>query len=566
MKRSFRLRSVLPLGVLVIFLLIISLSLVESLISSENHLKQGSRKHIQRSVASLARLAEHAIRLDPQLIEDSITQVATDQQVMGVAVIKPNGYVLFGSDFSWRGKLAKDVLPFFEDESFERASNVRKAFIHYDEKIHTYRGMMSFSFPSDKAQIRSLSKGAVYIVYDLSLPIQQARVSAIQDRLPEIIAILVLAIILAALLHRYVAKPLDAMESAAHRIAEGNFNVMITPSGPEEIQGLALAFGRMNKMLGESVSKLDAQSRQIQGILDNVFDGIITINHKGIILSFNSAAQKIFGYAPEDVLGRNVKKLMPEPYNSQHDGYLSHYIDTGEEKIISVGREVEGLRKDGDIFPMELAVTVVDFQGDQLFIGVVGDISERKEKEAEVEKAREELLLANKQLEKLVRTDGLTSIANRRYFDEVLEKEFHRALRQKYPISLLMFDVDHFKKYNDHYGHSDGDKCLIKIALATDGLFRRSGELVARYGGEEFVVIMPNTDADSAIKDAEKLVEKIMSLRINHEASPTAEFVSVSIGVSTMVPSCENTLKRLLLSADEALYRAKENGRNQVHV
>jgi diguanylate cyclase (GGDEF)-like protein len=257
--------------------------------------------------------------------------------------------------------------------------------------------------------------------------------------------------------------------------------------------------------------------------------------------------------------------LMPEPYQNQHDGHIDNYVKTGQPRAIAMDREVEGLRKNGAKFPMDVALTEVRSEGKRFFIGIIRDITERKAKGIEVEKAREELALANKELEKLVHTDGLTSIANRRYFDEVLKNEFQRALRQKYHISLLMFDVDHFKKYNDHYGHSDGDKCLIKIALATDGQFRRAGELVARYGGEEFVVILPNTDADTAKKDAENLLGKIRSLRINHEASPTSEYVSISIGVSTMIPSRDTTLKHLLLSADEALYKAKENGRDQVY-
>ena len=263
MIRSYPLRYVLPLGVLIVFFLVVGISIVNSVLNEEEDLKKKSLEHIQRSVAALSRLAERGVRIDQQLIEDSVSQVATESHVVGVAVVKPDGHVLFGSNFAWRGKLSNDVLPLFSTENYERALKVRKSEIYYNDNENVYVGMMSFTYPSGREEIRSLSKGVVYIAYDLSQLIKQARISAIQDRTPDFIAMLLISFILSVLLHRYVAKPLENLGVISHRIAEGDFNVVIDHSGPLEIQELSSAFNRMNKRLRESTEKLDAHSKQL---------------------------------------------------------------------------------------------------------------------------------------------------------------------------------------------------------------------------------------------------------------------------------------------------------------
>lgn len=167
-------------------------------------------------------------------------------------------------------------------------------------------------------------------------------------------------------------------------------------------------------------------------------------------------------------------------------------------------------------------------------------------------------------LESYVNIDGLTSIANRRRFDDFLFHEWERAIRSNKEIALIMMDVDYFKRYNDCYGHSKGDDCLIQVAASLQSVMKRTVDLVARYGGEEFVAVLPATDKQGAILVAEKIRSSIESLNIPHEQSDVAGCVTLSLGVACLLPhSGENSLL-LINAADAALYQAKQHGRNQV--
>jgi diguanylate cyclase (GGDEF)-like protein len=170
------------------------------------------------------------------------------------------------------------------------------------------------------------------------------------------------------------------------------------------------------------------------------------------------------------------------------------------------------------------------------------------------------------ELSRQANLDGLTEIANRRCFDEQFKKEWRRCHREQRPLALMMCDVDHFKLYNDTYGHQMGDECLKHIADALLRVTKRPGDVVARYGGEEFVVILPSTDSDGARQVAEALQDELQRLKIPHASSSVNPYVTLSIGVAGMLPTRECALDKLLGIADEALYQAKENGRNRIIV
>lgn len=167
-------------------------------------------------------------------------------------------------------------------------------------------------------------------------------------------------------------------------------------------------------------------------------------------------------------------------------------------------------------------------------------------------------------LRSLAFVDGLTGLANRRQFDDALETEWRRCHRSNTPLSLLMIDLDYFKRYNDYYGHQMGDVCLQRIASLLKVSFKRASDLTARYGGEEFVCLMPECDPLDAQTKAEKLRAGVVVLGIAHADSPVAQHVTLSIGVSTVVPDSTHNPAALIAAADAALYSAKNNGRNRV--
>ena len=167
-------------------------------------------------------------------------------------------------------------------------------------------------------------------------------------------------------------------------------------------------------------------------------------------------------------------------------------------------------------------------------------------------------------LQSLSSIDGLTEVANRRHYDEVLEIEWRRSVRNCAPISLIFLDIDHFKLYNDTYGHLLGDDCLKLVARTLANALNRPGDFLARYGGEEFVVVLPRTDHVGAEHLAEELRKAIFSLEIPHETAPTAHCITISLGTATMIPSAKHESCVLVEAVDKMLYIAKKEGRNQV--
>ena len=221
--------------------------------------------------------------------------------------------------------------------------------------------------------------------------------------------------------------------------------------------------------------------------------------------------------------------------------------------------DYRALTRDGDYVWIRDVVHVMrDEKGEvEALIGFMFDISERK-------KTEEKLARLQKELEELSFKDGLTGVANRRMFDSIVEVEWTNARRHSKPLSVIMFDLDYFKQYNDHYGHLQGDECLKRIARLLEGAASRPRDFFARYGGEEFIMVLPETDAESAATVAERCRKLISQAWIRHDASPVSQFLTVSMGAATLVPSADDKLEDLMTTADRLLYRAKEGGRDRV--
>jgi diguanylate cyclase (GGDEF)-like protein len=192
------------------------------------------------------------------------------------------------------------------------------------------------------------------------------------------------------------------------------------------------------------------------------------------------------------------------------------------------------------------------------------EMDQRKQREAELLIAHQELKKLNERLEQMSFWDGLTGVKNRRFFDELLTQESQRATRQGKFISLILLDIDHFKAYNDTYGHLAGDDCLKKIAQTLDSALQRTSDGLFRYGGEEFAAILPNTDFNGAMYVAERLRREVHHLQIENKMSTTDQYVTISVGVVTMRTNQKIDPQILLHNADTALYEAKRAGRNCV--
>lgn len=194
----------------------------------------------------------------------------------------------------------------------------------------------------------------------------------------------------------------------------------------------------------------------------------------------------------------------------------------------------------------------------------VRSVLRMKEEMDSRKKNQMELEEANRMLRRLSTMDGLTGVANRRFFDEYFLREWRRCMREQIPISLIMIDIDHFKSYNDHYGHLGGDDCLRQVSATLEMSLRRPGDFLARYGGEEFAALLPGTKASGAVHVANTMIRQLAEKRLPHLASAVSDCVTVSLGVASLVPDTAKQPEALVSAADQALYSAKKAGRNQV--
>jgi two-component system cell cycle response regulator len=183
--------------------------------------------------------------------------------------------------------------------------------------------------------------------------------------------------------------------------------------------------------------------------------------------------------------------------------------------------------------------------------------------EEQLKQNHEQIKVLNNSLDQLSKKDSLTNLYNRRYFDEMAQHEWNRGIRTQNPLSCILLDIDHFKNYNDHYGHQAGDKCIRDISNLLKKSFRRSGDIVARYGGEEFIIVMSDGSEEETKVAIIKFQLALKKLKIPHKASDTDKHVTTSAGVIVQIPSANSSIEKFVRGADKALYQAKSAGRNQ---
>ena len=286
-------------------------------------------------------------------------------------------------------------------------------------------------------------------------------------------------------------------------------------------------------------------------------DAIFRFGPDGKARYISPSVERLFGYSPKEIYAMGGTSGSNQ-FVHQDDlplvaGAIRRHFagDLPEVKL-----EFRVVHRDGIVHWVETncsAITDPETGTVTDIIFTMRDISEKKALQ---------LLLAAE-----ARSDGLTGVANRRAFDEVLDREWRRAMRDGSPLSLLLLDVDHFKAFNDANGHQVGDDCLRTIAQTIAASVQRAGDLVARYGGEEFAVILPRTERHDALALAEGICSAVRALRLPHPNSPDGPFLTISIGAATAMPTAGGTQKMpegLLQAADLALYKAKSNGRNSV--
>lgn len=286
--------------------------------------------------------------------------------------------------------------------------------------------------------------------------------------------------------------------------------------------------------------------------------GIALVDGEGRPIESNPALQEMLGYTGEELCGM-VFSEYTHPDDLLIDLELFKELVDGKRDSYQI--EKRYIRKDGQVIWANLRVSLFSSASNESphIIGMVEDITPLKINQQKLEEA-------NEKLHRLSFMDGLTDVANRRFFDEYLDREWKRAVENKTPVLLILLDIDFFKNYNDTYGHQSGDECLKQVAIALKGTLKRSVDTIARFGGEEFAVVLPNTDLEGASIMAEALRSSVETLRIPHVQSKVSEYVTISVGVATIIPDLVSSPEELISAADKMLYQAKQEGRNRVKI
>ncbi|MEL6786705.1 MAG: diguanylate cyclase [Cyanobacteria bacterium J06607_15] len=322
---------------------------------------------------------------------------------------------------------------------------------------------------------------------------------------------------------------------------------------------------KFKQILSEQIAERRIAERELNksralltGVLDSSLDGVAAFeairDRQGKISDFrwliaNPVAAMTVGGTIDSLKG---KRLFVE-------GSPGHMFDGLFELFVQVVETCTVLEQEYyyNSFSLKTWFHIVAVKLGDGFAMTFRDISDRKQIETTLKKA-------NLRLTYQANIDSLTQIANRRRFDEYITQEWSRCAREREYLSLLLCDVDYFKAYNDTYGHQAGDSCLYEVAKGIERAVKRPADVAFRYGGEEFAVILPHTEGQGAIRVAEEIHEQIQQLRIPHSSSQVSEYVTLSVGISSIIPDTRTSPHNLISAADNALYDAKLKGRNRV--
>lgn len=475
------------------------------------------------------------------------------QDVLDFRILRPDGVEAFHdnetikwineyrgeADFELRpSERPKQVIINPSDPYFQQAIKSR-FLVHYYSQKHGQKAL-TFLLPikTEKRCYRCHGKEKEVIgLLEFSTSLRSVEESVQRTRiLSVILLVVVLAIVLVItrrVLKKAIIKPLDQVSQAMQRVSEGDLNQVVPITGKDELGRMATSFNRMTSELRETYQVIRAERNKLETIIMGSNEGMIVTNAAGKIVLVNQAAEVLLGKSSQQIVDGGLVNLLDEP-------------DRMRRQLDSINQQAPEIVLFNERFLAVYATSTHDQKGKVTGHAVlIRDMTE--------EKTLEKMLL------QLSNADALTGLFNRRYLDECLAREFERAKAGNRPLSVLMFDVDHFKKFNDTYGHDQGDR-VLKAFADTAMECVRNLDIACRYGGEEFMVIATETDQQGGFVLAERIRQAIAAMKVDGLS------VTTSIGVAGIHECRAETPTQLAEFADAALYRAKEAGRNKTMV
>lgn len=496
---------------------------------------QGLQSVMLAGSADIAQSYADRLKKVPEIMDFRLMRVNGDEAFRDNKTIEEVNKRRGEELFSPREK--EDQIPILkaDDNNLKRALHEQKPFAVY-EKDASGASILSFYAPIENQDgchkchgKASPVRGVIKLTTSL-IPVERDILKVRQQSL-FVIAIALMAIMLLTgyMMGRAVVNPIEVVTAAMARVSSGDLDHRVPESGKDELGRMATSFNQMTSELKVTYEGLRREQDKLTTIIFGAGEGIIVTDNDGTVVLVNPAAEKLLGKDAAQITEQGFDSLFDDP-ESMHRWTVEA---DGNPVTIEYKERILHL----------YASTIKSEDGHTTgSAALIRDITEEKRLE--------------EQLRTLSTTDGLTGLYNRRFLDEALTTEFHRSLRTHAPLSVLMIDVDHFKRFNDTHGHDQGDRVLQAVAKAMRGAMRKY-DLPCRYGGEEFLAILPNSDMEGAFVVAERLRIDIQEMTVDGLK------VTASLGVASFPGVTAESAAQLIERADHALYRSKENGRNR---
>jgi diguanylate cyclase (GGDEF)-like protein/PAS domain S-box-containing protein len=581
-----------------------------------------TKNYVQISAGQTSRVLDYLYRRTN--IEDAeitiISQLGSDPNLDVVMLIDEKNVVRISSRYELRNSPISETIAANYDNYFANARNklAGNIFISDDRKklIATYPVFL----PNMSQELQSSRVGILFMSYDLERNKQLAFNDALKRSLIFNGSLILFCLLIWFFFEISFTRRVSSLVAASNSLAEGDLNTRSGLSGSDELFQVSVAFDRMaNKIQEDAIQQVEnaiqqlhlfeqlqkeltereksearltetnqklaisnlerekeADARKIlleelqesearyRSVITSMSEGIILQQVDGQIIACNESAEKILGLSADQMQG--LKSIDFDRATIREDGSIFSAEEHPTMVTLRTGQPQTNVIM--GICQKDLPIKWISINSQPLFhsnqttpyaaVASFTDITQQR-------LAQEMLKHQAEQNHLRAITDGLTQVANRRCFDERLQFEWQRSLREQQSLSLILIDIDYFKLYNDHYGHQAGDHCLIEVAQTAEKQIKRPADLFARYGGEEFVVILPNTDMIGAIAVAELIQQSIRDLKISHTVSKISPNVTISLGIASLTPSDDISPEAIIAIADENLYQAKQRGRDRLY-
>lgn len=518
------------------------------------HIKTGDRyvelasQHRLTMMMALqqANLEDHARRGNHASMLATVAALGSDPDLVVEALVGAFGTVMACTQSEWIGKDVHAVWPSFERETFKQVQSSMLSEVRLSLDKDFITGYFPVVLGVEEGKLRPTKTGVLVGRVDL----RRAKAAVRHDaelRIIEYSAFnIFIALIVWWLLHLKVTRRVDALVVLAKSFIKGDYQARVNINGRDEMAMLGNMYNDMADVVANERASLAESESRLRALVESVADGIVTINEQGEIESFNAAAERMFGYPAQEVIGKNINIMMPDSSRALHNASFARYLKTNQARIVGKGpQEVKGLSKNGVEIPMELAISEMFLHGRRLFIGILRDISERV-------KSRE-------YVDFLAYHDPLTRLPNRARFLERLQDAMAAVADKDSLLAILFVDLDRFKDINDSLGHAVGDELLKQVGKRLLEC-TRVGDTVARQGGDEFTIILGNLTHVREAHSIAALIQKQITRPFNIKGYEL--YTSCSMGIA-VYPSDDVTPLELIKDADTAMYRAKERGRNR---